>query len=414
MGKMDQTDIYNREGKNTAAKGKLYESGISQRNKNLILEFLDYKTSEEGISIGRQTKYLCNLRIVAECLDKPFDEITQDGVKTLLKRIFSRKVKRGGTDKNPVMKPMSQRTKEDYAIQLKTLFRYMEEAGYPVKHEWVKIPKREKPRRLRPDEIITWEDAVKLSKSAMNPRDRALPQVLWECGGRIEELLTLLLRDVESANGGDALKLHFNQSKTEIRSPVIVRSAPALIHWIENHPLGDNKNAPLWVKVSGGNRAMDYATAAKVLKDLKRRSGLDKPVNPHQFRKSSASYFAQFLSDQETKKRFGWTPDSSMLQIYCHMDEERINDKIMGIEGVKKVEVKKEEEVKAERCKWCNKLNPAGQEYCVLCKRPLNADENLLVSQIKDSVSDGLREFVEDNPEMLNSFLKFMKGKVGV
>jgi hypothetical protein len=93
-------------------------------------------------------------------------------------------------------------------------------------------------------------------------------------------------------------------------------------------------------------------------------------------------------------------------------DEERINDKIMDIEGIKKADVIPKKEVKPERCSWCNTMNPAGQEYCVLCKRPLNPDDNLLASQTKDSVDENLKEFMQKNPTVINSFLEFMKGKV--
>lgn len=249
----------------------------------------------------------------------------------------------------------------------------------------------------------------------MNPRDKALIQVLWESGTRIGELLTLLVKDVEPMNNGDALKLHLHESKTEVRSIAIVKSAPALINWMESHSKRDNKNAPLWCNLTKNNSPMTYNGVKKILRYLKRRSGLDKPINPHNFRKSSASYWSRYLSDQEMKKRFGWTPDSKQLQTYCHLDEEKINEKILKLEGVIEAtsddERQEDENLKPQLCKWCNRLNPAGQEYCVLCKRPLNEIENLLQSQVIENVDSGIREFTEQNPELINQFIEFMREK---
>jgi len=83
MGKMDQIDIHNRERGKASALRKLYESDICQGNKDLILEFIEYKTEEDSIGILRQNKYLSKLRILAEYLGKSFDKATKDDIKKI-------------------------------------------------------------------------------------------------------------------------------------------------------------------------------------------------------------------------------------------------------------------------------------------------------------------------------------------
>jgi len=408
---MKKVEIYNnREKQKAAVLKKLHESNISEADKKLILEFVNYKTEEDRIGIIRQNKYLMHLRILAEHLKKPFDNATKEDIKKLLNEMYSMNVKRGET-----VKKISESSKADYTIILKTFYKWLKGTEKPEETAWIK-PISVKKKRLRPDEIIQWEDAVLLSKSAMNPRDMAFPQVLWECGGRIGEILTLKICDVEFVNSGDALVLHLRESKTELRAIVIVKSAPALINWLENHPTRNNKDSQLWVKVTKPDKIMNYTTARKVLIDLKRRSGLDKPVNPHHFRKSGASHFSHLLTESETKKRYGWTQDSSMLQLYCFPDENRINEKIMQMEGITEKtpeeKQKENENLKPKRCAWCNKLNPVGQEYCVLCKRPLNSEQNLLQSQIKETIDTGILEFTEQHPEFINQYIEFMREKI--
>lgn len=254
---------------------------------------------------------------------------------------------------------------------------------------------------------------MKLSKAAMNSRDRALVQVLWDTGARIEELLTLRIRDVEAIYEGQAVKLHMRKSKTDIRSPLIVRSAPALLNWIENHPLRDNRDALLWVKVNNTNGPMDYCTARKILMDLAKRIKFEKLVNPHNFRKSSASFFSHKLSPSELKVRFGWRQSSKMLDIYCFPDEDKINGRILELEGIKRGEPEKEkDELMPKRCMWCSKLNPAGQEHCSTCNRPLDPERNLLAMQIRDKLDGDIKNYVEENPGIIGGFVSYIKAKV--
>ncbi|RLI85019.1 MAG: hypothetical protein DRO76_06030 [Candidatus Altiarchaeales archaeon] len=399
-------DIHKRRARRKSAERLLLEADICKRNKDLILRYVEYRTLAENLSVARQNKYLHYLRILAENLEKPFDKATKQDIEKLLGRIYQRDVYRGRTKKKP-----SKWTKYDFAVILKTFFKWLKKCEKPKETDWIKPPKPEAPR-LRPDEILTWEDIVKLSKASMNSRDLAFPQVLWETGARIEELLTLELRDIERVNNGMALKLHFRKSKTEIRSPIIVRSAPALLNWIEKHPLREYKTAPLWVKIKRRDKPMDYSTARKILKDLKRRSGLDKPVNPHNFRKSSASFYSHYLSPAELKNRYGWRQSSKMLDIYCFPDEERVNGRILEFEGIKERKAKENAKMKPKKCVWCGKINPVGVDYCVLCKRPLDPEKNLLVSQLTEIVDDSIREFAEKNSVLINEFVRFIKRRV--
>lgn len=400
-------DINKKEIKVKSAKRKLLEANICKKNKELILKYVKYRVLADNLGLDRQYKYMIYLRVIAEYLGKPFDKATKKDIEKLLEKIYNKEAKWGEKKGR-----LSVWGKHDYARILKTFFKWLKGCENPKETSWIK-PLKPEMERLRPDEILTWDDVVKLSRAAMNPRDQAFPQVLWETGARIEEILTLIIKDVEMVNNGDALRLHFRKSKTIVRSPIIVRSAPALLNWIEKHPLKNNKEAPLWVKVNKNDKPMDYQTARKILKDLKERSKLDKPVNPHNFRKSSASFYSHYLSPAELKSRFGWKQSSKMLDIYCFPDEEKVNGKILEIEGIKERKIEENKETKPKKCNWCEKVNPAGADFCILCKRPLNPEKNLLASQLVELMDEGLKEFAEMNPEVMNSFIKFMRRKIG-
>ncbi len=398
-------DIHDRKGKLNSARRILRESTISKRNNRLIRDFVEYKIRADNIGVLRQVKYLRLLKVLAEKLDKDFDKATKRDIEKLQSKICSMDVKYGKRKGK-----LSTSSKYDYMIILKTFFRWLKKKKEPEEVEWIN-PLRPKTKKLHPDKILTWEDVILLSKASMNPRDKALVQVLWDTGGRIEEILTLQLTDIETVIEGQAVKLHFRKSKIEesLRSPLIVRSAPALLDWIRYHPLRNDKTAPLFIKLNV-NKPMNYDSARKVLKDLKERSGLDKPVNPHNFRKSSASFYSHVpeLSELEVKTRFGWKKSSKMLDIYCNVSEKKVNDKILELHGLKDMD-KTREEIKPVVC-ICGTTNPAGEEYCVLCKRPLTLkpEEIIAHGDIKAKIKQTLWEILGEDTSLMNKVIEKM------
>ncbi|ELZ93960.1 integrase family protein [Haloferax mucosum ATCC BAA-1512] len=73
----------------------------------------------------------------------------------------------------------------------------------------------------------------------------------------------------------------------------------------EVHPGANERNAPLWSKLSSA----DDITANRlrdILKDAARRAGVSRPVTPTNFRKSSASYLAsQGVSQAHLEQHHG-------------------------------------------------------------------------------------------------------------
>lgn len=387
-------DIHKRGVRLKSAKNMLSKSGICQHNKDLIRKYVDDRILEDNIAILTQEKNINLLRNIAEILGKPFDEATTKDIKRVMGEIYKRDV--------------SEATKYDYGQRLRRFFKWLRKTDSPEETAWIKR-KKPKPKRLLPEDQITWDDAVRLSNASLNLRDRALVQVLWDSGCRPEELLTLQLQDVEQESNGRSIILHFRKSKTEagLRDPVIIRSAPALINWMEAHPLKGNKKAPLFCKKNKQHKGMDYCTLRKVLSDLAERCNFEKKVQCKMFRKSEASFRSQYLSDAENKQRHGWVQDSKMLSVYVHPDQRKTNERMKEIEGVKTPrETSERGEIK---CPWCNMVNSSEQEFCSLCKRRLDS-EQALVAKVGDKIDSKIASFIEHNPEIMERFTEFMKG----
>jgi len=390
-------DIHHRQKRLQTVRKQLLESDISKRNKNLIQQFIKHKINVQDLSVLRQVKYYTYLRVMAEQLGKDFDKATRKDINRLMDKIYSLKVKRG---KNHTERGISTATKYDYAVMLKTFYKWLKKKREPEETQDI-IPPKPKNNKLHPEDILTWEDVIKLSQCAMNPRDKALVQVLWDSGARIEELLTLQLQDVEVVADGRAAILHIRKSKTEegLRDIAIPKAGPALIELLRNHPLNE-KTAHVFVKTTG--EPLSYSTARKILQDLKKRSKIDKPVNPHAFRKASITYYSTILSEMEVKTRYGFEKSSRMLDIYCRLDDKRVNEKILELHGMlEKKEVKRRKEIEPIECKWCGVVNAAGDRFCSVCKRPLiDSEDNMTLNWLKNLVYEKVKEVIEQDPQL--------------
>jgi len=361
-----------------SAERDLKSSGIPAGDKKLILQFSNYKKISENVGAGRRVKYVHNLMVFSKRLNqltgKDFKSAGKKDIEAAVSDLYSNSVEwnlRNGHE-------LSKNTIRVYLVILKTFDSWLKKEDNPKTTVWIKPPRID-PKRLKPNEIIMWEDAVTLSRAALNHRDKALPLVLWESGARIGEILCMNIEDVEVLDNG--MVLHILESKTEKRDVGIKKSYLALGEWMNNHPLSGQEDAPLWVNIRSNNERMTASLVRRIFEREAARCNLKKDVNPHRFRKSHASIFATngMFTEAELKRRMGWSPDSSMLKIYVHIDDYRINQKYLnsGQEGIP--------------CMWCNAVNSPAETYCQTCKRPLDDD----LTEKKNDLERMVEELIE-------------------
>jgi len=378
-------DVHQRKAKFEAAVERLNASKIiSRKDKELILSYLEKGKARNGeFSVGRKEKLVRVLRIARETLGKDFERATSKDMEELMEKVKARPVimlmkRSDGEGKVFFEERVTGRrikpcTLRDYAVILNGFYKWVTGDESPEVTRKIRIS-QEQPRQITQDEIITWDDVLKMSGVCQSPRDRALVQALWESGIRISEMLTLLVGDVEVVNDGQAVILHLRQSKTKIRNPVMGFAGPAMLDWLECHPYKDDPKAPLWIDFQY-KRAWCYDAARRTLKKLGELAGLEKPVNPHSFRKSSASFWSHHLTDSELENRFGWVQGSRQKRAYCFPDEDKINNRVLQVAGIEDVPKTKNDIVEEKRpytCLWCETINPAGRKTCTKCRRSLN------------------------------------------
>ncbi len=90
---------------------------------------------------------------------------------------------------------------------------------------------------------------------------------------------------------------------------------------------------------------MQYRTITKQLNKTAGRTGIDKPMNPHHFRHSRATYLASRFTESQLCEWFGWVQGSDRPQDYVHMSGRDIDGDYARLHGI-------EDEEEPEESSW--------------------------------------------------------------
>jgi len=296
---------------------------LTEKNIDLIVSFVD-ELYVQGIGVHRILKYISTLKCIFIKLDKDFENVTERDLKSYV----------GGLERSK----LSAWSKHDYKVVLRIVYKWQ----FGEELAWVKtkIPRN---KRKLPTELLDETDIDIMVDQASNARDRAFVSLLWDIGPRIGEIATMLVGSVYFDSLGAMV---YVSGKTGPRKVRTVYSVKYLQDWVQKHPMKDDPNAPLWVNLrphDGEYIQMDYYSIRKQLKNIAKRAGIRKKVNPQQFRHSRATYMAHHMTPSQMCAYFGWVTESDMPGVYVHISGTDLDDVIFRANGVqKKSNVKKE------------------------------------------------------------------------
>jgi len=312
----------------------------------------------------------------------------------------------------------SPETNKDYRVALRTIGDLATDGdGIPDSLEWVPggYPSNYDPAP-DPSEMLAWDgDVQPMLEACHNSRDRALIALAWDLGPRPGELFDLAPTDIVSHDYGLQVTL---DGKSGRRSPVLIPSVHYVRRWLTDHPGADTD--PLWCQITEpepitNNRIRD------ALKDAAGRAGIDKPVTPTNFRKSSASYLAsQGVSQAHLEDHHGWTRGSRIAARYIAVFDDATEREIAKAHGLD-VADDEPDDTGPVVCPRCEQKTPRDEEACVWCDHVLSQeaaedieafDEGLAesiarASDLDDVDADDVLEVyrqVNDNPVLKRLF----------
>ncbi len=367
---------------------------ILPKNKKAIKAFTDACT-REGLTLSSIAKYLNSLIKIASWTDKGFATWKREDVEKIVERIQKENC--------------SEWTKHAHKVTLKKFFRQlMKTDEYPEEVRWIKTSIKRRNTKI-PEELLNESEVLKMIDHCENLRDRAIISFLWESGCRVGELLSLQIKHVEFDEDGYA-RIIIPEGKTGPRRLRCVSSAPHLNMWLQNHPLKDNKNSPLWVGIGtvGRNKPLMYSAVRKLLANAAKRTGVTKAVNPHNFRHSRATFLANHMTESQMKQYLGWVQDSSMAAVYVHLAGRDTDEAIDRMHGIDEEEGKRESVLKPKECLRCRFVNPSEFKFCGRCTAPLSTEVARSLWKETEKLDEMFSKVLEA-PEVQSAIIKALK-----
>ena len=359
---------------------------------SIILEKFFNNCIASGLGELRVKKYRQLLKWLSANLENTFEKATREEIEKLVIKINQNK-------------EWSEWTKYDYKVSIKKFYKWFNggEECSPVA-KWIPT-KISKCNQKIPEDLLTEEEVKKLVEFAPTIRDKAFVITLYESGCRNGEMLSLKVKNLSFESQGTSLSVH---GKTGARRVMIITATPYLRDWINNHPLKDDPNAPLWIM--GDGQGLTQAGSTAMLKRIAKRAGVKRKVNPHNFRHTRATHLANFLTEAQMKEYLGWTQSSDMASVYVHLSGRDTDNAILEMHGLKKEDKKASKKLKPLKCMRCGEVNKSTSKFCDKCGAILDLKTAVEFEKQQKDEKNILHLFVEKivekNPQLANKTLK--------
>lgn len=373
---------------------KLSEETLPEAVKKAITDFVDGDLILENIGERRRMNYYQRLRVAARWIPDNFLNPSKDDIKKIMLKLND---------------GYSEWTRDTYIKMLKKFYRKtLSKRKFEALFEDVRI--KQPRQKIQQSDLITVEEVKGIIDACNNARDRAIFSTLYDSGCRIGELLLMKIRSVRFDNYGAVLEVPF-EGKTGTRPVRIIGdSVPYLRAWLDNHPVRNDINAPLFCNISEGirGRAMTYDDVRKALQSSVKRAGINKRIYPHLFRHTRASILASRVAEAPLEAQMGWVPGTKQMATYVHLSGKQTDMAILKAYGVE-VQETGISEPKPVKCPRCGELNASDGSYCRKCWLPLTIEATLDLKEkeehiqkeleVKGMINPQVKALIENMPE---------------
>jgi integrase/recombinase XerC len=176
------------------------------------------------------------------------------------------------------------------------------------------------PRALTPADALKIVHAIGevADTAAIQARDTALMCLLYGAGLRINEALSLNIRDIPAAD--NALLVTGKGNKQRI-VPLLAAVRIALAAWLKRHP-NPAPDSPIFLGARGAR--LNAGVVQKTLRDFRRLNGLPEHTTPHALRHSFATHLLTNGADLRSIQELLGHASLSTTQRYTEIDTEQL------------------------------------------------------------------------------------------
>ncbi len=217
-------------------------------------------------------------------------------------------------------------TRARHLSAVRSFFKYLAKR-HGVENPSVKLVATPRARRPLPRALpandardLTTDIAELSDTAAQQARDTALFTLLYGCGLRIAEALSLNVRDAPTPGSDAPLRVIGKGSKERI-VPVLPVVRAAIAAWLAKHP-DRQPDSPLFLGARGGR--LDPAVAQKTMREYRRLNGLPEHATPHALRHSFATHLLAGGADLRSIQDLLGHASLSTTQRYTSVDEAQL------------------------------------------------------------------------------------------
>ncbi len=289
-----------------------------------ILDFLAYLELERGLSRNTLAAYRCDLQQFGEFLDRNGLALLQTEHHELAR--FLSELARGG--ERAAVAPTTLGRK---VACLRSFYRHLRREGLIEHDPTADLRGPRKPQRL--PRVLSREEVARLlaqpqGAGALALRDRALLELMYACGLRSSEAVSLELGDLDLEEG--LLRTRGKGSKERI-VPVGRQALAAMRAYLRAgraELLGERSERELFLNHRGG--ALTRQGLYKIVQGHARRAGLEEKMSPHTLRHSFATHLLAGGCDLRSLQEMLGHADLATTQVYTHLSADRLKDAYFG------------------------------------------------------------------------------------
>lgn len=284
---------------------------------NLIVHFKQYLIYEKGLSPKSVEAYLHDITLFETFMeDKKLEEATLEDCQAFIKHLYA--------------KEMAPRSQARILSGIKSFYRFLVYDGTMVDNptELLDAPKigLHLPNVLSLEEIEKIISVIDLS-TPEGHRNRAMVEVLYGCGLRVSELVTLRLSNLYFEEG--FLKVVGKGNKERL-VPVGSTAQKMVTLYTEGarQKLKIKKGEEDYVFLNRRGAHLTREMIFMLIKKWAKEAGIEKPISPHTFRHSFATHLVEGGADLRAVQQMLGHESITTTEIYTHLDSDYIRSNI--------------------------------------------------------------------------------------